>query len=117
MQEERMPQPDTATRIIIDCDPGIDDAMAILLAFRSPELDIAAITTVFGNTGIDHTTANALRLVEREGLAIPVARGAEQPLLRPPPAETRQDSRGDLKDATIYARPDGFGVVGYAHLV
>jgi uridine nucleosidase len=71
-------------RIIIDTDPGVDDSMAILLAFRSPELKIEGLTTVFGNTGTDVTTGNALRLVELAGHPeIPVARGAETPLLRP----------------------------------
>lgn len=71
-------------RIIIDTDPGVDDSMAILLAFRSPELKIEGLTTVFGNTGSDVTTTNALRLVELAGHPeVPVARGAEKPLLRP----------------------------------
>ena len=54
-------------RIIIDTDPGVDDSMAILLAFNSPELKIEGLTTVFGNTGSDVTTENALRLVELAG--------------------------------------------------
>jgi uridine nucleosidase len=71
-------------RIIIDTDPGVDDSMAILLAFRSPELKVEALTTVFGNTGTDVTTTNALRLVELAGHPeVPVAAGAEKPLLRP----------------------------------
>ena len=71
-------------RTIIDTDPGVDDSMAILLAFRSPELHVEGLTTVFGNTGTDITTANALRLVELAGKPeTPVARGAEKPLLRP----------------------------------
>jgi inosine-uridine nucleoside N-ribohydrolase len=72
-------------RIIIDCDPGVDDAMAILLAFRSPELQIEGFTTVFGNTaGSETTTLNALRLAELAGRPdIPVARGADTPMLRP----------------------------------
>ena len=58
--------------------------MAILLAFNSPELKIEGLTTVFGNTGSDITTENALRLVELAGHPeVPVARGAEKPLLRP----------------------------------
>lgn len=71
-------------RIIIDTDPGVDDSMAILLAFNSPELVVEGITTVFGNTGTDITTQNGLRLVELAGRPqVPVARGAEKPLLRP----------------------------------
>lgn len=71
-------------RIIIDTDPGIDDSMAILFAFRSPEVKIEGLTTVFGNTGTAVTTVNALRLVELAGHPeVPVARGAEKPLVRP----------------------------------
>ena len=71
-------------RIIIDTDPGVDDSMAILLAFNSPELKIEGLTTIFGNTGTTITTQNALRLVELAGHPeVPVARGAEKPLLRP----------------------------------
>lgn len=72
------------TRIIIDTDPGIDDSMAILFAFRSAELQIEGLTTIFGNGGTVDTTINALRLVELAGRPdVPVARGAETPLLRP----------------------------------
>jgi inosine-uridine nucleoside N-ribohydrolase len=68
---------------IIDCDPGIDDAIAILLAFASPELDVRAITTVAGNTTVERTTANAHRLLQLMGRTdVPVGRGASQPLVR-----------------------------------
>ena len=71
-------------RIIIDTDPGVDDSMAILFAFCSPEVEIVGLTTIFGNGGSEITTANALRLVELAGRPdVPVARGAETPLLRP----------------------------------
>ncbi|MCZ7569255.1 MAG: nucleoside hydrolase [Ardenticatenaceae bacterium] len=74
----------TPRRIIIDTDPGVDDSMAILFAFCSAEVKIEGITTVFGNTGTAVTTANALRLVELAGHPeVPVARGAEKPLMRP----------------------------------
>jgi purine nucleosidase len=67
--------------IIIDTDPGIDDALAILLACASPELDIRAVTTVAGNVGINRTTRNALQLTELAGHAgIPVYRGADRPI-------------------------------------
>jgi uridine nucleosidase len=63
----------------------VDDAMAILFALRSPELEVLGLTTVFGNTGVEVTTQNALRLVELEGHAhIPVARGAGCPLVIAP---------------------------------
>jgi inosine-uridine nucleoside N-ribohydrolase len=75
---------DAPTKIIIDSDPGVDDTMAILFAHQSPALEIVGITTVFGNTGIDNGTANALTLVDLIDADIPVARGAERPLIREP---------------------------------
>lgn len=74
-----------ATKIIFDTDPGIDDAMAILFGFHSPELEFVGLTTVFGNTDVETTTLNALRLVELEGRNIPVAKGAARPYVRPQP--------------------------------
>lgn len=70
--------------VILDCDPGVDDAAGILLAFARPELDVRAITTVGGNTSVVHTTRNALDLLALAGIAgIPVAQGADRALLRP----------------------------------
>jgi inosine-uridine nucleoside N-ribohydrolase len=70
-------------RVIIDTDPGIDDALALLLAMRSPELRIDAITPVAGNVPLDLTLPNALRMVEIAGRTdIPVAAGARAPLMR-----------------------------------
>jgi pyrimidine-specific ribonucleoside hydrolase len=75
--------PGKPRRIIIDTDPGIDDAMAIFLALRSPELKVEAITPVAGNVPLDLTLPNALRLVEIAGRTdIPVAAGASHPLVR-----------------------------------
>jgi len=70
-------------KVILDVDPGIDDAMAILFALRSPALEVVGITTVFGNADIEIGTANALRLVELAGRSVPVARGAAHPLVLP----------------------------------
>ena len=73
----------TVQRIIIDTDPGVDDALAILLALRSPELKVEAITPVAGNVPLDYTLPNALRLVEIAGRTdVPVAAGASHPLVR-----------------------------------
>ena len=70
-------------RVIIDTDPGVDDALALLLAMRSPELKIEAITPVAGNVPLDLTLPNALRMVEIAGRTdIPVAAGARTPLVR-----------------------------------
>lgn len=67
--------------VLIDCDPGQDDAIALLLALASPELDVRGVTTVAGNQTLDKTTANALRVLELAGREdIPVAAGAEGPL-------------------------------------
>jgi uridine nucleosidase len=72
-------------KILIDTDPGIDDAMAILMALRSPELQVVGLTSVFGNTDSHITAQNALRLVELEGNThIPVAQGSNIPLVIPP---------------------------------
>ena len=70
-------------RIILDTDPGIDDALALFLALASPEIQLEAITTVSGNVHVDITTRNALALLELAGrTGIPVARGSDRPLVR-----------------------------------
>jgi purine nucleosidase len=77
------PTPSKPQRIILDTDPGVDDAMAIFLALRSPELKVEAITAVSGNVPLAFTLPNALRLVEIAGHPeIPVAAGAAFPLVR-----------------------------------
>jgi inosine-uridine nucleoside N-ribohydrolase len=69
--------------IVMDCDPGYDDAIAILLALASPEVEVRAITTVAGNQTLEKTTRNALRVLELAGRTdIPVAAGANRPLSR-----------------------------------
>ena len=73
------------TPILIDCDPGHDDAMALLLALASPELDLLGVSTVHGNQTLDKTTANALRVLEFAGRGdVAVAAGADRPLTREP---------------------------------
>ena len=73
-----------ATRIILDCDPGIDDALAIAFAHGHPGIDLVGITTVAGNVGLAKTTANALAVCEFIGAAgTPVTAGCAGPLLRP----------------------------------
>lgn len=72
-----------SSRVIIDTDPGVDDALALLLAMQSPELKIEAITPVAGNVPLELTLPNALRMVEIAGRPdIPVAAGAKTPLVR-----------------------------------
>jgi inosine-uridine nucleoside N-ribohydrolase len=69
---------------VIDCDPGHDDAIAILLALASPEVELRGVITVAGNQTVDKTTRNALKVMELAGRAdVPVVRGAAEPLRRP----------------------------------
>jgi inosine-uridine nucleoside N-ribohydrolase len=67
--------------IILDCDPGHDDALAIILAAFDPRIDLLAITTVAGNGPIEKVTENALRICALAGIAVPVARGAAMSLV------------------------------------
>jgi len=70
-------------KVLLDCDPGHDDAIALLLALASPEVELLGVTTVAGNQTLDQTTANAIRVLELAGRAeVPVAAGAERPLVR-----------------------------------
>jgi len=71
--------------MLLDCDPGHDDAIALLLTLASPELELLGVTTVAGNQTLEKTTANAIRVLEFAGRgAIPVAAGADRPLVREP---------------------------------
>ncbi|XP_055807978.1 uridine nucleosidase 1-like isoform X1 [Solanum dulcamara] len=73
-------------KIIIDTDPGIDDSMAILMAFQTPEVEILGLTTIFGNATTKDATRNALILCETAGYPdIPVAEGSLEPLKRGEP--------------------------------
>ena len=74
-----------AERIILDCDPGHDDAIALLLALASPEIELLGVTTVAGNQTLEKTTANAIRILEFAGRTdITVAAGADRPIVREP---------------------------------
>jgi len=79
-----------STKIIMDCDPGIDDAFSIAMAVASDELDVIGITTTYGNVGLDHTTNNTLRILDWLGSDIPVYQGIDRALL------------GTLVDASEY---------------
>jgi inosine-uridine nucleoside N-ribohydrolase len=75
----------TPAPILLDCDPGHDDAIALLLALASPELEVRGVTTVAGNQTLEKTTANALRVLEFVGRGgVEVAAGADRPLVREP---------------------------------
>lgn len=83
--------------LLIDTDPGVDDALAVLMAFNDPRHEVVGLTVTAGNVGLDHTVANALRLVETCGASVPVFAGCPTPLLHP------------AVDAAHVHGSDGFG--------
>lgn len=91
-----------AKKIILDCDPGIDDAMAIAYGVGCPDIDLLGITTVAGNVSLDKTTANALRLRDFLGIHdLPVTAGSAVPLLRPPLTAERVHGADGLGGARL----------------
>lgn len=91
-----------AEKIIFDTDPGIDDALALLLLAAAPEVELLAITVTHGNTSQDKCLRNALQLVELAGISqVPVARGASEPL---------------VKELSVAEETHGNGGLGYAQL-
>ncbi|QPK04731.1 nucleoside hydrolase [Vibrio kanaloae] len=101
-------------KIILDTDPGIDDAMAILFSEAHPDIDLMGITTVYGNATIDNGTRNALYLKQRFGMNALVAKGADKPLIRDPVGATvvvhGEEGFGDVKapsslDVTAIDKP------------
>ena len=88
--------------VIIDCDPGHDDMMALVLAYGSGRLDIRAVTTVAGNNTIENTTQNALHLLEYIGAGdIPVAMGYQNPMVR-----NHQEEMRKMAEARKKIHPD-----------
>lgn len=87
--------------LLIDTDPGVDDALAILMAYAQPGVRIAALTIAAGNVGLAHTTRNALKLLELIGADTPVYPGAASPLVQL------------ADDAAFVHGQDGFGDIGY----
>ncbi|NUS60346.1 MAG: nucleoside hydrolase [Lysobacter sp.] len=87
--------------LLIDTDPGVDDALALLMAFDDPRHDVVGITIAAGNVGLAHTVRNALKLCEVAGHPAPVFAGATGPLLHP------------ARDAGYVHGRDGFGEIGY----
>ena len=69
-----------AEKVLIDTDPGVDDALAVVFAFETPQLDVVGLTTIFGNVETPLATANALRLLDIVGEDVPVAEGAIKPM-------------------------------------
>ncbi|BCT92703.1 inosine-uridine preferring nucleoside hydrolase [Lysobacter helvus] len=89
--------------LLIDTDPGVDDALALLMAFDDPRHEVVGLTIAAGNVGLAHTVRNALKLCEVAKSDAPVFAGAEAPLLHP------------ARDAGYVHGLDGFGDVAYAH--
>src|SRR5690349_2617397 len=89
--------------LLIDTDPGVDDALALLMAFNSQAHEVVGLTIAAGNVGLDHTVRNALKLREVTGRHdVPVFPGCDGPLVHVP----REDA------AHVHGR-DGFGDIGY----
>jgi purine nucleosidase len=88
-------------RLVIDTDPGVDDAHAILAAFAHPEAHVEAITTVAGNVSLERTTANACTVLDVLEQDVPVYPGCDRPLVARPP------------DASYFHGEDGLGDSGY----
>ena len=87
--------------LLIDTDPGIDDALALLMAFDHPGVDVVGLCITAGNVGLAHTGANALKLCEVAGVDVPVFPGCAMPLVHP------------AADASYVHGRDGFGDTGY----
>ncbi|RNF85896.1 nucleoside hydrolase [Montanilutibacter psychrotolerans] len=87
--------------LLIDTDPGVDDALALLMAFNDPRHEVVGLSIAAGNVGLAHTVANALKLCEVAGVDVPVFAGCAEPLLHP------------ARDAAYVHGRDGFGDIGY----
>jgi inosine-uridine nucleoside N-ribohydrolase len=96
--------------VLIDCDPGIDDAVALALAARLPEIELIGITTCHGNTDVARATRNAREVARRAGLEAPVTAGAARPLSRA--AHPARETHGEeglgywVPDHAAHAEPD-----------
>jgi purine nucleosidase len=91
-----------AYSLLLDCDPGLDDALALLLAHGDPDIDLVGVTTVGGNVGLQNTTRNALQLREYLGFPkVPVAAGASQPLTREAVNAAHVHGEGGLGDVVL----------------
>jgi pyrimidine-specific ribonucleoside hydrolase len=96
----------TKTPIIIDCDTGTDDAIALIAALYTPELDVRAITTVDGNVALKYTSQNTLNLVRYLGFDTKVAKGAPQPIMGPV-VHSESATHGDTGMGTIVLPKSG----------
>ncbi len=99
--ESRITDNGSPIPLLIDTDPGVDDALALLMAFDDPRHRVVGLTIAAGNVGLDHTVANALKLCDVAGVDVPVFAGCAAPLLHP------------ARDAAYVHGRDGFGDTGY----
>ncbi|MEO0541346.1 MAG: nucleoside hydrolase, partial [Cyanobacteria bacterium P01_A01_bin.105] len=91
-----------ARPVIIDCDPGVDDAIALLLALSTETLDVLAITTVAGNVPLHYTTANALKICQLAGRPdLPIYPGCPRPILKPLHTATEVHGATGLQGADL----------------
>ncbi|MBB1360554.1 nucleoside hydrolase [Shewanella sp. SR44-4] len=96
------------TKIILDTDPGIDDVFAILFAEAHPDIDLMAITTVYGNVTIENATRNALYLKQKFLLQADIVTGASKPIVRPPVGPTVVvHGEGGFGDVNVPAEVEG----------
>lgn len=101
-------------KLHIDSDTGLDDAMALVHGFLDPRFDIVSITTVFGNSSVEHCTQHALEIVDYMGSDVPVVAGAPEPLISgcgPAPHVHGEFGRGGLGPATPREQTPGLGAV------
>lgn len=104
----------SASPILFDCDPGHDDAIALVMAHRSPAIELLGVTTTCGNAEIEKTTANCLRVLEFIGAGdVPVAQGCHRPLARPLVLGTADGPSG-LEGSPYLPQPRGKPVAQHA---
>jgi purine nucleosidase len=107
-----MPKP-----IIIDCDPGIDDAISLAMAVASPDLKILGVTTSYGNVGLDNTTNNALRVLDWLGSRAPVFRGVDRALLGAPVEASAYHGKTGLESPALGPPKRMAETVGAVHFL
>ncbi|MFI5420603.1 MAG: nucleoside hydrolase, partial [Nitrososphaerales archaeon] len=88
-------------KIILDCDPGVDDALAIVLALNSHQIELEGISTVNGNVGVSQTSLNATRILDYFEIDVPVAKGASRPLKVAPLHATAFHGKDGLGDTSL----------------
>src|SRR5271156_6139714 len=107
--------------ILIDTDTASDDAVALIMALRSPAVNVLAITVVAGNVGVDQATQNALYTVELCGAGVPVVTGGAAPVMRPHEDAAwfhGQDGRGDHGYRPVACTPErGFAVDAMVRII